>query len=271
MDCPKYIEWIVREAGIKLENGKEISSFLLDYKTNEAYFDEWALHIRRHYISDEELRASVDALGLPPAEYLTEYVIPQRGEQMGGTARSNDLTEILIADILEFIEGYQAPRCKQYTRSGKNQSEHGTDIIAYKYQKADKQPNSNDELLAVEVKATLTSQDSCEVIESAVKDSQKDEVRLAHTLDYYRKRLCELNKKAEAAEVARFQNKAERNYKTTYIAAAVSSTLTIPNNVIIGINGDVLELTLKDSQRVFFVHGEKLMNLAHQIYERCKK
>ena len=190
---------------------------------------------------------------------------------MGGTARSNDLTEILIADILEFIEGYQAPRCKQYTRSGKNQSEHGTDIIAYKYHKADKQPNSNDELLAVEVKATLTSQDSCEVIESAVKDSQKDEVRLAHTLDYYRKRLGELNKKAEAAEVARFQNKAERNYKTTYIAAAVSSTLTIPNNVIIGINGDVLELTLKDSQRVFFVHGEKLMNLAHQIYERCKK
>ena len=85
------------------------------------------------------------------------------------------------------------------------------------------------------------------------------------------KRLGELNKKAEAAEVARFQNKAERNYKTTYIAAAVSSTLTIPNNVIIGINGDVLELTLKDSQRVFFVHGEKLMNLAHQIYERCKK
>ena len=90
-------------------------------------------------------------------------------------------------------------------------------------------------------------------------------------LDYYRKRLGELNKKAEAAEVARFQNKAERSYKTTYIAAAVSSTLTIPNNVIIGINGDVLELTLKDSQRVFFVHGKKLMNLAHQIYERCKK
>ena len=46
MDCPKYIEWIAREAGIKLENGKEVSSFLLDYKTNEAYFDEWALHIR---------------------------------------------------------------------------------------------------------------------------------------------------------------------------------------------------------------------------------
>lgn len=271
MDCPKYIEWIAREAGIKLENGKEVSSFLLDYKTNEAYFDEWALHIRRHYISDEELNASVEALGLPPAEYLRKYVIPQRSEPMGGTARSNDLTEILIADILEFIEGYHAPRCKQYTRSGKNQSEHGTDIIAYKYHKADKQPNSNDELLAVEVKATLTSQDSCGVIESAVKDSRKDEVRLAHTLDYYRKKLGNLNKTAEAAEVARFQNKAERSYKTTYIAAAVSSAPSIPDNVIIGINGDVLELTLKDSQRIFFIHGEKLMDLAHRIYERCKK
>lgn len=271
MNCPKYIDWIVREDGIKLENGKEISSFLLDYKINEAYFDEWALHIRRHYITDEDLKASEVALGLPPAEYLSKYVIPQKGEQMGGTARSNDLTEILIADILEFIEGYQAPRCKQFNRSGKNQSEHGTDIIAYKYHKADKKPNSNDELLAVEVKAALTSQNSYEVIESAITDSQKDEVRLAHTLDYYRKKLGLLNKTIEAAEVARFQNKAERNYKTTYIAAAVSSSLTIPNNVIIGINGDVLKLTLKDSQRVFFVHGEKLMNLAHQIYERCKK
>ena len=270
MERPKYIQWIVRESGVMLENGKEINSFFLDYKTDDAYFDDWALHVRRHYISDKELQDSEAILGLSPAEYLSTFVIPQKGEPMGATARSSDLTEILIADILEFIEGYHAPRCKQYNRSGKNNSEHGTDIIAYKFHKPNKQSSSNDELLAVEVKATLRDYD-CSAIGSAIKDSQKDEVRIAHTLDYYRKKLNSLNKASEAAEIARFQNKAESNYKTTFIAAAVSSIVTIPNNVIVGIEDNMLSLTLKDSQRVFFVHGEKLMDLAHQIYERCTK
>ena len=270
MDRPKYIEWIVKENGVALENGEIIKSFLLDYKTDDAFFDDWAIHVRRHYISDKDLQTAEEALGLSPAEYLRTYVIPQKGEDMGGTARSNDLTEILVADILEFIEGYHAPRIKQLNRSGKNLSEHGTDIIAYKYHLPNKYANTNDELLAVEVKAKLTGNDYS-AIGSAIKDSQKDEVRIAHTLDYYRKKLNVLNMASEAAEIARFQNKAERNYKTTFIAAAVSSVVTIPNNVIIGIEDDMLQLALKDSQRVFYVHGEKLMDLAHQIYERCRK
>ncbi len=268
MNCPKYIEWIAREDGIKLQNGKDVSSFTLDYKINEEFFDDWALHIRRHYISDKNLQDSEIITGLSASAYLKKYVIPQREEMMGETARSNDLTEILIADILEFIEGYQTPRCKQYTRSGKNQSEHGTDIIAYKYHQADKKANIKDELLAVEVKASLTKKDYA-VIENAIHDSQKDEVRLAYSINYYRLRLKELNRADEAAEIARFMNKAEREYKTTYIAAAVNSLEAIPDNIIIGISDDGLKMTQKNNQRVFFVHGTKLMNLTHQIYERC--
>ena len=43
----------------------------------------------------------------------------------------------MVSDLLEFIMGYTVPRYKQMNRSGKNNSEHGTDIIGYKFYKPD--------------------------------------------------------------------------------------------------------------------------------------
>ncbi|MDL2324389.1 SAVED domain-containing protein [Ruminococcaceae bacterium OttesenSCG-928-A16] len=268
MNQPKYVNWFAEESAVTLEDGTPISCYRLDYSMDEIAYCEWALHLRQHYESDDELKESLDTTGLPVEEYLRTHVIPQKDDTLGPTSRSNDFTEIMICDLLEFIHGYTVPRCKQRNRSGKTQSEHGTDVLAYKYVDSIKAPNSKDELLAVEVKAGLSS-DKYDPIGAAVADSHKyDEVRHAFTLNYYRKKLRHINNE-QADEIARFQQKSEHDYIITFVAAAIISRDKIANDIVLGIKGDDLEL--RKDNKIFLVHGKKLMDLAHEIFERCVK
>jgi len=269
MNPPKYINWFVKESAVTLEDGVPISCYRLDYKADEAVYSEWALYLRQHYESDEELSESIVEIGMQVEEYLRIHVIPQKNDAFGPTSRSNDFTEIMVSDLLEFVHGYTVPRCKQRNRSGKTQSEHGTDILAYKYVKSLKTPDNKDELLAVEVKAGLSS-NGYEPISNAVVDSKKyDEIRHAHTLNYYRKKLRSINNQQQSNEITRFQQKSEHDYIITYIAAAIISRGEIDNGVVLGIKGDDLEL--RQDNKVFLIHGKKLMALAHDIFERCVK
>ena len=269
MDRPQYINWIVKEGGVVYEDQQPLNCYRLSYVIDDAILDDWALHVRRHYIPDDELEKDAAVNRLAVEEYLRQYIIPQKGEPFGPTARSNDISEILFADLFEFILDYEVPRCKQYNRSGKNESEHGTDIIAYKFFAEGKKPHKNDELVAIEVKALLSSKEASKVIKDAVGDSKKDEHRFSHTLNYYRKKLRSMGKTSEAEDVARFQQKTETPYKTSYVGAAISSLPSIEKKVIVGIKGADLEL--KTNQSVFYVHGADLMSLAHQVFERCIK
>lgn len=267
MDRPQYINWIVKEDGVLFEDQQPLNCYRLSYVIDDAILNDWALHIRRHYVPDDELEEDAALNKLTVEEYLRQYVILQKGEPFGPTARSNDISEILFADLFEFVLDYEVPRCKQYNRSGKNESEHGTDIIAYRFFAEGKIPHKNDELVAIEVKALLSSSEACKVIKDATTDSKKDEHRFSHTLNYYRKKLRSMGKTSEAEDVARFQQKTESPYKTAYVGAAISSLPSIEKKVIIGIKGEDLEL--KTDQSVFYVHGADLMSLAHQVFERC--
>lgn len=269
MEMPKYINWIVKENGVVLEDQLPLNCYWITPEINDSVLDDWALHIRRHFVSDAELKEDAALNELTVEEYLRQYIIPQKGEPLGPTARSNDFSEILFADLFQFILNYEVPRCKQYNRSGKNNSEHGTDIIAYKYFSAVTQPNKNDELLAIEVKAKLSLSEACDTIRDAVADSKKDEHRLAHTLDYYRKKLRSMGMKMEADKISRFQQKTEKPYRVSYVGAAISSLPCIKEKVIVGIKGSDLEL--KTNQSIYYIHGANLMSLAHQVFERCTK
>jgi hypothetical protein len=130
-------------------------------------------------------------------------------------------------------------------------------------------PHKNDDLVAIEVKARLSSIEAWETIKDAAADSEKDEHRFSHTLNYYRKKLRSMGKESEAEDVARFQQKTENPYKTSYVGAAISSLPSIEKKVIFGIKGT--DLKLKKDQSVFYVHGTDLMSLTHQIFERCTK
>ena len=243
MDRPQYLNWIVKEDGVVFEDQQPLNCYRLSYEIDEDILSDWALHIRRHYVPDDELEEGAFLNELTVEEYLRQYIIPQKGENFGPTARSNDISEILFADLFEFVLNYEVPRCKQYNRSGKNESEHGTDVLAYRFFVGPKKPHKNDE--------------------------KKDEHRFSHTLDYYRKKLRSMGKISESERIARFQQKTENPYKTLYVGAAISSLPSIKKNVIVGIKGTDLEL--KTDQSVFYVHGADLMSLAHQVFERCTK
>lgn len=210
MDRPSYIDWLIEEKGVTIKDGIPINCYKIDYKEDDTILDEWALHIRRNYIEDEDLVSDSEINGMTVEQYLHEYVIPQRDEVLGSTVRSGDITEILVSDLLEFIFDYSVPRYKQKNRSGKNNSEHGTDVIAYKYFKGCDSPSEKDELVATEVKALLTST-GYDSLENAIKESKKDEQRLARTIDHCRKRLKELGKAEQSSEVARFLLKPDNN------------------------------------------------------------
>lgn len=116
MNRPNYIEWIIEEQGVVFNDGIPLNSYKITYDiSDEETLNQWALHIRRHYIQDNELEESLKDLPYSKEEYLKTYKIPQRGGQ-GSVSRSADITEILVADMLQFLMNYEVPRIKQLNR-----------------------------------------------------------------------------------------------------------------------------------------------------------
>lgn len=122
MEKPQYIDWIVEETGIVIKDDIPLKCYKIDYKDDESILDDWALHIRRNYIEDTELKEDADDNAMTVEQYLHDYVIPQKGEEFGATVRSADITEILISDLLEFVHQYSIPR---YAGIGKCQKRDG--------------------------------------------------------------------------------------------------------------------------------------------------
>ena len=122
MEKPQYIEWIVAETGIVIKDDIPLTCYKIDYHDDESILDDWALHIRRNYIEDTELKEDADDNAMTVEQYLHDYVIPQKGEEFGATVRSADITEILISDLLEFVHQYSVPR---YAGIGKCQKRDG--------------------------------------------------------------------------------------------------------------------------------------------------
>lgn len=275
MEEPQYLKWLIKEDGVQLNKGFPVICYRIDYNSDATVLDDWAHHIREHYIDDIELQEECAELEISAEEYLKQNIIPQKGEGLGSTARSNTISEILFSDLLEFVYHFEVPRYRQYNMSGKTVSEHGTDVIGYKFSNEDKTPNTEDQLVAVEVKAGLTSS-TADVIEKAVIDSPKDKYRVSQSLDYMKRKLKKMGKTEAVKDIVRFQKKTIKNYKIYYVAASMSSLMNFQEKqletgkcikIIPAIDEDLI--TIEKDTSIFFVHGKKLMDLTHAIYERC--
>ena len=261
MDRPKYIDWIIEEIGICIKDDLPIKCYKINYSYDDSILDDWALHIRRHYVSDESLAEDVHVFDMEVEDYLREYVIPQKHETLGATVRSGDIAEIIVADLLEFIMGYSVPRYKQMNRSGKNNSEHGTDVIAYRFKKADKTPTRHDELIAAEVKAKLTDE-TYTPIESAVKDSKKDALRLARTVNHCRKRLQELG--------LNNQEKKPFFFKSFIVSKSFSPCSSFSFQMKKSTGSPVIfNLYCLSSYPVIFINSLPINNVFRQLIDKC--
>lgn len=259
---PKYMPLLIEEK-VKTHNNKKIICYNLKFTKDDAILNDWALHIRRHYISDQELQNSCMELGLTKENYLKEYCIPQDYEVLGVQCMSGDFAEIVISDIFEFLYSYKVPRIKMENRSGKNNSEHGTDVLALKYAN---EPSPEDELIVSEVKSNLSNNKDYSVLDTAINDSQKydiDNHRYAHTLDFLRKRCKEKQELDLAKAIARFQAKTELPYKTIFIPAGINSLDKITTDIIIE-----NEEYLTANKQLIYIHGDKLLELLKDLYRR---
>ncbi len=255
---PSFIADLVVETEVSIP-GIETRCYLLDFCQDEDALDAWALHIRRHYVRDDALKKNCAFRDVTTEEYLKEHVIPQTPRMRGG-----DFAEIVISDLIQFVEGYVVPRYKQNRRKDPEASEHGTDVLAYKIGNVDS-PSPNDELLLVEVKSAAGSPLK-EAFKSVGADCGKDLSRAAMTMSYYLDECLEVGDFETANELKRLMNKGENTYKTTLAAASAAGIGDVSGHLC-GETADTLGVSGYD--HVYILHKVRLMDLAHSLYDRC--
>ena len=74
MDRPQYVNWIVREAGVVFEDQQPLNCYRLSYVIDDAILDDWALHIRRHYVPDDELEEDAESSQITSGPSSIQYV-----------------------------------------------------------------------------------------------------------------------------------------------------------------------------------------------------
>ncbi len=261
---PSFVSWLTKEQ-CSFRDGTPVACWLLDWNCDDDALDEWALHIRRHYIRDKELADRCANRGEKPTTYLPRRIVPDKSQ-----IRSGDFAEILISDVLEYLCKYAVPRYKQNGRKDKNSSEHGSDVIAYRIQD-DVRASSDDMLLAFEVKSNVsgkTEKSFRRRVEDAATDSTKDPNRVPMTLDYM---IDEANKAGDVQigkALLRFFNKGGATFREVYGSAVITQYDT-PNNALSSKLPS--EVQLDGDSPLIVVHAQKLMGLINSLYDRMDR
>ena len=264
---PQYIGWIIKENGIVFEDKVPLLSYRIDYdETKDDVLDEWADHIRKHYIRDEALEESISSLHLTKKEYLSSYDIPQKCHTMGPSTISAEWAEIIVYDLIEYVLDYVALRGRHWNKPTPTAPVPGSDILGAKMKK--ETSSSDDELFIIEVKASLSKCDYNKLVKAKL-DTEDDTFRHSISLNFMRRKYLEAHEDVLMRLAERFQQKANMPYKVRYGAAAVVTQKEIKNKTITGINGS--DLNIKVDDQIFLIHGDRLMNLAYNLYERIIK
>jgi hypothetical protein len=266
-EAPQHISWL-HDTSDRLTTacGREIEIWTLDHKEDAEVLSAWAKHFRQHYISDEDLPAMVDGLGISRAEYLRTILFPDASQVPGPSLRSGDFGEILVADYIEYLLGYWCPRSLRYQdRWNRNDSTKGCDIIGFKFA-SDEPHHREDELFIFESKSGMTRTNTNR-LQDAITDSIKDHLREAMTLNAMKQRMLVRGEQEKAEKVKRFQNEAARPFKRINGAAAI-----LDNDVFVETDLTAADTTGHpniEQLRLIVIRGPSLMKLVHALYERA--
>ncbi|WP_081941288.1 MULTISPECIES: Hachiman antiphage defense system protein HamA [Pseudomonas] len=239
------------------------------YRLNHNAFDtsimsDWARHFRNHYCSDQELRYLKNPTKTN-SEYLLTERFPSESIKPGPSIRVGDFAEILIADYLQYIRNYVVPRTRYDRKIIGNESSKGCDVIAFK-----KMPNlisDKDELLIFEVKAKASENTKVNVLQDAIDDSIKDEIRIAESLNAMRQRLFDRKDFDGVDLIERFQREPDYPCKRKYGAAAVYTSSSLHESVVTTSN--TTSHPNADNLELLIVSGSQLMTLVHELYRRA--
>lgn len=239
------------------------------YKLGESkIISEWAKHFRNHYCSDAEIDSLCGPMKISRKKYLESFKFPvkkavQKGEKTGPATRAGDFAEILVSDLLTYQHSYWVPRVRYAFKINPNSSDQGSDVVGMRLTHMGA---LQDELIVYEVKAKLTGS-PINRLQDAVDHSDKDQFRLAESLNAIRQRLKWMGRTSESDYVIRFQNPDDNPYPLKYGAAAVVTQKVFDKNRL------SLTTTLKHSNRdkleLIVIRGPDMMKLVHHLYEKA--
>jgi hypothetical protein len=262
----RHVSWLDQVETVNTADRKSVQVFSYNHVNDESILNEWAVHFRNHYCRDREIDNEISGTGMSRSEYLLNVKFPSQTDKPGPSIRSGDFGEILIADYLQFILGYDVPRTRYEFKSIRNESTKGTDVIGFKIADPSEITNA-DQLFTFEVKCSLTSTNNG-TLQSAIDDSKKDvEIRKAESLAAMKIRLRAQNNLTKIALVERFQNQVDKPYRQNSGAAAVVSDHCWTGET-------VTKATAKGHPNrrrltLIVIKGNQLMNLVHDLYKRA--
>lgn len=197
----------------KLLDG-EIVVIVLPNPAAQEVTDIHARELSRCYIEPAILQQLANNNGITIAEQLVEF-LPDLAH-----IRSGDFGEILCRQYLSETNGNpKFPVYRWRTRSTKNDTVRGTDLIGYLMPGPD--PDDDDILYLCEVK-TRASTVKPEIVQDAYKGAEKDFAsRAANSLYFCQARLVQDGLAEEAQRLARYTNPHRRPFKKKLVAVVV--------------------------------------------------
>jgi len=260
----KYLNGLSKKENIITNEGKNIEIYELNINKDEEILNEWAHHFRKQYCEDDMLNKLINGTGMSKQEWLLENKFPSEKVAPGPSTRAGDFGELLIADYIEYILSYYVPRTKYSNKINPNMSQPGSDVIGFKFSR--EKETVKDELYVIEVKTRASVCNETENrLQEAIDDSNKDIERLAISLSAMRQRLIELKREDESKIVKRFQNNADKPYKTKYGATAIYTTEMLDLEKI----KEIKITNEHDSLDLFIIHIDNLMSFINELYRRA--
>ncbi len=185
---------------------------------------------------------------------------PRRGPSI----RSGDFGEILVPDYVEYVLKYWVPRSRYDRKDVRNESTKGSDILGFKFVNPGA-TSPRDVLLIVEGKTQLAGKKAKDILQQAIRDSAKDEIRKGDSLNALKQRLIDRGKLKDAEKVSRFQSPEDNPYVSRFGAAAVFSSELLDTTVLQA--SDTTAHPHKDQLSLVVITGPKLMELVNTLYE----
>jgi hypothetical protein len=262
---PSHVGWLTDSGkSVCTNDGAVIEIWTLNHAPDAKILSEWAKHFRNHYCDDQQIDLLRNGTPHSRADYLTHIKFPDANSRPGPSIRSGDFAEVLIADYVEFLLGYWVPRTRYDDKTVRNESKKGSDVLGFRFQQAN-ESSPLDTLLIFESKAQLSGKKAASIMQQAIDDSAKDELRKAESLNAVKQRLINRNETKHAEWVARFQNQEDHPYQSLYGAAALFTSEVFDETVLRTSNASTHPH--KPHLSLIAISGPKLMELVHQLYD----
>lgn len=256
-------------------SGEQINIYKFAHELLDVvYINKWAKSLRNNYIEESKLLELIEGTGLSKKKYLENYVFPDPSNSLGAATMTGEFGELLIYDYIQFVKKYYVARTRYFKQEGnRNAPVKGCDVIGYKVKDVNK-PLRSDLLFVAEVKTRSSTNGNknqlcAKTLESAIKDSGKDRLRLGESLNAEKFRLLNQARNDEAKIVQRFQNKTDRPYTENYFAVAVfDNELMIEKSILNIANKYVKELK---TTNILIIYSKELKKFIRELYERACK